>query len=77
MMMKNDRIVSDGRIRLLKDPANRDRVDQATAEIKERFKREMKGAGLLTQLTLWFRMRKAIRQAVEKIAPSRGMYLKI
>jgi len=76
-MMKKDRIVSDGRIRLLKDPATRDRIGQATAEIKERFNQEMKGAGLLTRLTLWFRMRKAIRQAVEKIAPSRGMYLKI
>lgn len=71
-----DRIVSDGRIRLITDPATRERIGQATAEIKERFKQEIQGTGLLTRLALWFRMRKAIRQAVEKIAPSRGLYLK-
>jgi len=61
---------------LITDPATRERIGQATAEIKERFKQEIQGTGLLTRLVLWFRMRKAIRQAVEKIAPSRGLYLK-
>jgi len=75
-MMTRERIVSGGRIKLLKDPATRERIGQATAEIKERFMRDMKGAGIFTRLVLWFRMRKAIRQAIEKIAPLRGCYLK-
>lgn len=74
--MTREQIVSNGRIKLLKDPATQERIAQATAEIKERFMREMKGAGIFTRLVLWLRMRKAIRQAIEKMAPSNGCYLK-
>jgi hypothetical protein len=74
--MIKDQIVSDGLRRLLKAPATREQICQATDEIKQRFKREMQGAGLFTRLVLWLRMRKAIRVATDKIAPSRGCYLK-
>jgi hypothetical protein len=61
---------------LLKDPASRERIAQATAEIKDRFRREMADAGVFGKMKLWFRMKRAIRAAREKIAPSSGCYLK-
>ncbi len=74
-MIKNQ-IVSDGLRRLLKAPETREQINQAIAEIKKRFDLEMQGAGLFTRVALWFRMRKAIREATDKIVPSRGCYLR-
>jgi len=61
---------------LLKDPSTQDRIKQVISGIKARYAQDAKGANILARLSLWLQMRKDIRAAIDKIAPSRGCYLK-
>ena len=57
-------------------PRNQRKIDQAISEIRTRYDAKMMKAPVFTRIWLWFCMRKEVRAAVERIAPSRGCYLK-
>jgi hypothetical protein len=72
--MERDGIVNDGIERLLKAPETGRRIDQAVREIEARYEQQSKGLGKVARAALWWRKRREIRAAVEKIAPSRACY---
>jgi hypothetical protein len=74
--MNHEGIISSGRRMLLKDPSTQDQIKQVVSGIKARYAQDAKGANILARLRLWLRMRKDVRAAIDKIAPSRGCYLK-
>lgn len=73
--MPRQSIVEDGRERLLADPEARKRLDQAIEEIRARYAQEARGLSLLGRARRWLRLQREIREAVERIAPSRGVYI--
>jgi|GEM_PF-3442385 len=74
--MDKDRIIANGRTALLKDAGTQKKIGDAMREIRMRYEQEMKGRTLIARINLWFQMRKELRAAAERIAPSRGCYLK-
>jgi hypothetical protein len=74
--MDANRIVANGRANCLGASGNRKQVDGAIREIRARYDQEVRARGIGTRVRLWFEMRKEIRAAVERIAPSRGCYLR-
>jgi head-tail adaptor len=73
--MDANRIVANGRANLLNDAGTQKKLDDAIREIRSRYAQEMKAEGLIARIRLWLRMRKEIRAAVERVAPSNGCYL--
>jgi len=74
--MDANRIVSNGRANCLGASGNRKQVDDAIREIRARYDQQTRGRGIGARVRLWFEMRKEMRAAVERIAPSRGCYLR-
>jgi predicted acetyltransferase len=74
--MTMERLVIDGRARLLVDPETQNRIDRAVQEIRAKYTRESQGLGRLVRAKRWFQMRKEIRVALEQIAPSAACYIR-
>ncbi len=74
-IMNRDRIVACGRGNVLADPGNEKKADDAIREIRARYAREAKPAGLMARTRRWFRMRREIRAVIDRLAPSRGCYI--
>ena len=74
--MKMNRIVADGRTNVLHDSTNQQKLDEAVREIMTRYDQEMKTSKTIPRIRLWFRMKKEMREAVERLAPTRGCYFK-
>ena len=74
--MDTNRIVANGRANALNDPGTRKQLDDAIRQIRSRYDQEAKTGSVAIRVRLWFQMRRDIRRAVERIAPSTGCYLK-
>jgi len=74
--METEKIVADGYERLWADPGNQKRIEQAVLEIEAKYERESAGLSRIARAKRWFRMRREIRAAVAKIAPSSACYIK-
>ena len=73
--MTNDRIVSNGMSNLRKAPSTKQRIIQVVADIRAKYEPEMRRAGLIRRLVLWFRMKKVIRTEIKKIVPPKACYI--
>ena len=73
---RQNNIVADGRKRLVKEESTQAEIAQAKARIRERYEAEMAKAGFLRRWILRYQMRKAIHEAIDRIAPAKGLYLR-
>lgn len=67
-------IVADGRERLLEDPGTQEQIAHAIRQVFEKHRQEWEQAGFWKKLRLRWKIESEINAAIEKIAPSRGLY---
>lgn len=74
--MSEERLLADGRDRLLADPDLQYELDLAVAEIEARYAPLLKRAGWFRRLRLRRQLKKEIEREIELRAPSTALYLR-
>ena len=74
--MNEERLLADGRERLLADPGFQVELDLAVAEIEARYASLMKRAGFIRKLWLRRQMKREIKREIEQWAPSAALYVR-
>jgi len=72
-----NRIVSDGRDNLLKDPSTKAQIAEIQTRVKAKYEPELSKAGFFRKIIIHCRIEREIKREIEKIAPQRGLYLRI
>jgi hypothetical protein len=73
--MSPSRFVADGRDRILEDPKAQSELAAAIAEITVRYAPALADASFLRRLVLRSQLRREIREAIERQAPTSALYL--
>lgn len=71
----NLRFVADGQDRILEDPNAQAELAAAIAAIRARYALALTDASFLRRLVLRSRLKRELREAVERLAPSAALYL--
>lgn len=74
--MSAERLLADGRERLLADPGLQAELDLAVAEIETRYAPLLENSGLFRRLWLRRQMKKEIAREIELRAPSEALYVR-
>lgn len=74
--MSEERLLANGRERLLADPGLQVELDLAIAEIEARYAPLLKKAGLLQRLRLRRQRKREIEREIEIRAPSAALYVR-
>jgi len=69
------RIVSDGRKQILQSPDYEATVEKIRSKYWHRYREESSGLSLLERTRLRFRLWRAMRKEVDRVAPAGGNYL--
>lgn len=74
--MSEERLLADGRDRLLADPGLQVELDVAVAEIEAKYGPLLKKAGFFRRLRLRRRMKREIEHEIELRAPRTALYVR-
>ena len=72
--MNSNRIIAGGAARLLGDKAIRKRIAQIRKDVAARYSKEMMRAGFLGRFVVRHRMRREIREEIDRLVPPYALY---
>ena len=73
--MKSNKIIADGHTRLLHDKAIQKEIARIREDVAAKYSEELSRAGFFGRFIVRHRMRREMREEIDKLAPPDALYL--